>query len=165
MNSSNFWDATPYECQSTFRRKISPPSLRSESKKKISKKPAWSRQLLGLLFDPFADRILYTEAICSSETSADFHRTTLCHIPENRIVHNHHCFNICLSEEFGPTHISNSIWGFLSFTGFVAVFTIRSATRRHIQGLVHFAHSYSTVRPTDPYISSMVGLSLYLPFG
>jgi hypothetical protein len=53
----------------------------------------------------------------------------------------------------------------LNFTGFGAVFTIRSANHHHhhhhhhhLQGLVHLAHSGSTVSPTGPYISSMVGL-------
>jgi hypothetical protein len=30
----------------------------------------------------------------SSETSVDFHRTTLCHIPQDRILDNHRCENL-----------------------------------------------------------------------
>jgi hypothetical protein len=34
------------------------------------------------------------EAICSSETSADFQRTTRCYIPEDSTLHNHRCENL-----------------------------------------------------------------------
>jgi hypothetical protein len=34
------------------------------------------------------------EAICSSETSVDFHQTTWRYIPEDRTLHNHRCENL-----------------------------------------------------------------------
>jgi hypothetical protein len=34
------------------------------------------------------------EAICSSETSIDFQRTTRCYIPEDITLHNHWCDNL-----------------------------------------------------------------------
>jgi hypothetical protein len=34
------------------------------------------------------------EAICSSETSVDFQRTTRRYIPENSTLHNHGCENL-----------------------------------------------------------------------
>jgi hypothetical protein len=34
------------------------------------------------------------EAICSSETSVDFQRTTQCYIPEDSTLHNHRCENL-----------------------------------------------------------------------
>jgi hypothetical protein len=34
------------------------------------------------------------EAICSSETSVGFQRTTLRYIPEDSIFHNHRCENL-----------------------------------------------------------------------
>jgi hypothetical protein len=41
--------------------------------------------LLGLLFN------LKTEAVCSSETSAEFQQITWRYIPEDRTLHNYHC--------------------------------------------------------------------------
>jgi hypothetical protein len=34
------------------------------------------------------------EAICSSETSVDFQRTTLRYVPEDSTLHNHRCENL-----------------------------------------------------------------------
>jgi hypothetical protein len=34
------------------------------------------------------------EAMCSSETSVDTERTTRRHIPEEDVLHNHHCENL-----------------------------------------------------------------------
>jgi hypothetical protein len=39
-------------------------------------------------------RTLKMDAICSSETSVDFHRTTRRYIPEDSTLHNHRCENL-----------------------------------------------------------------------
>jgi hypothetical protein len=62
------------ESQSTFRRNILSPY--SVSKIKPSKNPAWSRLL--------EEQALKIEAICSFESSFNFHRTTRHYIPEDR---------------------------------------------------------------------------------
>jgi hypothetical protein len=45
---------------------------------------------------------LKMEATCSSETSADFQRTTQRYIPEDRILHNQPCENLkfCMSQKY-----------------------------------------------------------------
>jgi hypothetical protein len=75
---------------------MSPPS--SGSKSKLNKKAARARALLAtgfMLVSCLAySSTLKMEAVCSSETSADFQRTTLNHIPVDKILHNHRCENL-----------------------------------------------------------------------
>jgi hypothetical protein len=52
------------------------------------------RALLSRWFLARLIRILNKEAICSSETSFDFQRSTRRYIPEDCTVHNHRCENI-----------------------------------------------------------------------
>jgi hypothetical protein len=37
---------------------------------------------------------LKMKAICSSETSVDFHRATRCYIPQDKLLHSHRCDNL-----------------------------------------------------------------------
>jgi hypothetical protein len=65
------------ESKPTFRRNMSPPSSGSRNK------------------------ALKMEAICSSETSVDFRRTTRRYVPEDSTLHNHRCENI---RSYGTLH-------------------------------------------------------------
>jgi hypothetical protein len=71
------------ESQPTFRRNMIPSS---GSKNKPSEKPASKQVATSAYFSTPK-----MEAICSSETSVDFQRTTRRYIPEDSSLHNHRC--------------------------------------------------------------------------
>jgi hypothetical protein len=87
MKNYIFWDITP--CSplkvNLFRRNISPPS--SGLKNKQSKKPAWTQVACS------SSSTLKMEAICYSERSVDFQRTTRRSNLEDSTLHNHRCEN------------------------------------------------------------------------
>jgi hypothetical protein len=85
-----------------FRRNVLSSS--SGSKSKPRKKPGRSRGqaacfsachlLSRLVFCLAYSSILKMEAVCSSETSVEFQRTTRRYIPEDRTLNNHRCWNL-----------------------------------------------------------------------
>jgi hypothetical protein len=94
------------ENQPAFRRNILPPS--SGSKNKVSKKPELCLPPAFTLVSCSAySSTLKMEAICSSETSVDFQRTTQRYIPEDGTLHNHRCENL----KSYITKLFSKIWG------------------------------------------------------
>jgi hypothetical protein len=57
------------------------------------RKQVASRALKAMRSRSASSSILKMEAICYSETMADFQRTTRCDTPEDRILRNHRCGN------------------------------------------------------------------------
>jgi hypothetical protein len=82
MKSSVFWDIMPCSpvSQPTFRRNISLPPSGSKSKSRCC---AFFRRVSCLAYSS----TLKMEAMFSSETLVDFHRTERRHVSENSTIH------------------------------------------------------------------------------
>jgi hypothetical protein len=77
----------PVEGQPSFRRNISPPSSRAGGGNVSPKRPLTFKGQHGILAHKI---VLKMKAICFSETSVYFQRTTWRYIPED----NHRCENL-----------------------------------------------------------------------
>jgi hypothetical protein len=78
------------ESQPTFRRNILPPFSGSKNKQaELCLPPAYTLVSCSAYFST-----MKMEAICSSETSVDFQRTTRRHTPEDSTLHYHRCENL-----------------------------------------------------------------------
>jgi hypothetical protein len=71
---------------------MSPPT--SRSKYKLSRNPALLENCFMLVSCLAYSSTLKLEETCSSETPADFQRTTRRYIPEDGTLHNHRCENL-----------------------------------------------------------------------
>jgi hypothetical protein len=138
---------------------ISPPS--SESKNKPSKKPP----ALSLAYCSAYFSTLKMEAICSSETSVDFQRTTQRYIPEDSTLHNHRCENL-------KSHSPHSFLGFVHRLAFPTEHSVSELhlfsfsgekERRHLLNWVRQSPDNPSPGPSnvptgDPDVQPLLGL-------
>jgi hypothetical protein len=88
------WDITPYSPLKVNQRFGGTHRLHLQSPRYMpSKKPAWKKVANRASCSAYSST-LKMEAMCSSETSADFQRTTRRYIPEDSTLYNHHCENL-----------------------------------------------------------------------
>jgi hypothetical protein len=103
MKSAIFWDITPYSSFKVNRRFGGPYRLhlqgRRISRARYQSESRWQASLclppaFTLVSCSAYSPTLKMEAICSSEMSVNFQRTTRRYIPEDSTLHNHCCENL-----------------------------------------------------------------------
>jgi hypothetical protein len=97
VTSSIFWDITPCSPLNVNRRFGGKSCLHLQDRR-INR--ARNRHEAGSKFFLAYSSTFKMDAICSSETSVDFQRTTRRYIPEDGTLHNHRCENLKSYREF-----------------------------------------------------------------